>query len=114
MQENDLNVIAGNRRMVIVMTNIIRQADIITRKDHKCWGCTFLFPKGSFMFTLISVDMGKISTCYYCPKCSSYMNDHPYDFEDGIEYGDLLNDEEYKKLLFTDDGRDRRGDPPLP
>jgi hypothetical protein len=54
------------------------------------------------MYTIVSTDSGKIFTTYYCPKCSAYMNDHPHDFEDGIEYGDLLNDEEYAKSLFKD------------
>jgi len=87
------------------MPDFIKQADIITRKDHHCWGCTFLFHKGTFMYTIISTDMGKIFTTYYCPKCQAYMNDHPHDFEDGIEYGDFLNDEEYAKSLFKDDDK---------
>lgn len=85
------------------MTDHVKDMGVITRKDHHCWGCTTLFHKGTFMTAVVSVDMGKIGTVYYCPKCMAYMDNHPDDFYYGVEYGDFLNDEEYKNSLSQED-----------
>jgi hypothetical protein len=86
------------------MVDTIKDMGVIIRKDHHCWGCTILFHKGTFMTAVVSVDMGKIGTCYYCPKCMAYMAEHSEDLDYGVEYGDFLNDEEYKNSLFKDGG----------
>jgi hypothetical protein len=47
-----------------------------------------------------STDVGTIFDTYFCSDCEKYLSDHSWDFEDGIVYGDFLNDEEYKNKLF--------------
>jgi hypothetical protein len=81
-----------------LMSYILKNKLVETRKEHRCWGCEERFQKGSEMRNVVSVDSSReIMSAYYCEKCSDFIDSLPNDeFEDGIGFGDLLNYEEYK------------------
>lgn len=71
-----------------------------TRKPHKCWGCTKEYPAGTEMTYSVSVDQGEFSAAYWCEKCEDFMRTlEPWQLEDGFNFGDLLNFEEYEDEL---------------
>jgi predicted SprT family Zn-dependent metalloprotease len=80
--------------MICLSNKIVR-----TRKDHKCWGCTKLFPKGSLLKKITSVDGGEILTVYYCGECQYELTMiDSRDYQDGILYGELtINKQERER-----------------
>ncbi|MBE3553584.1 MAG: hypothetical protein IMW85_00930 [Thermicanus sp.] len=88
--------------------SIISSEMVKTRKDHYCFGCARKIPKGNKMQRVKSVDMGSISTIYWCEVCQEYWNKH-VDYEDEIGYGDLrFNDTEgWDEVKKSIEGEDR-------
>lgn len=69
---------------------IIRQNEVITRKSHQCFGCARVFPAGSRMESIVTLDDGHISRDYLCPVCKEYWDCYLNPDED-ICLGDLKN-----------------------
>ncbi len=44
-----------------------------TRKEHYCFGCGKVFPKGTEMESHTDADGGSIYTTYLCDKCIEYL-----------------------------------------
>jgi len=75
---------------------IIADKYVLTRKPHKCWGCTLEFPLGTAMQAVTSKDGGEIGTVYWCEKCQSFMNTlDSYYMQVGFAYGELAQDDRY-------------------
>lgn len=69
-----------------------------TRKAHKCWGCKEDIPTGTLTQKVTTVDGGEICTTYWCNRCDKFLSDLPReDLEDGFDFGDLLNYDNYPK-----------------
>lgn len=80
--------------------NIISQKIVKINKDHNCWGCMRLFPKGTEMQSVVAVDCGEINRVYWCDDCQEYINNMDYeDYRNGFSFGELLNDDEYRNKI---------------
>jgi hypothetical protein len=78
---------------------VISEHNVITRKPHHCFGCTREYPVGTKMNYIVNVD-DVISGSYWCEICENYMDKQiPHLYDDGIFYGDLLNEEDYPDRL---------------
>ena len=77
---------------------IISEKIVITRKPHKCWGCGREFPKGSKLQALNNVDGGEICTTYWCNTCQDFWSKFMQDDDEGINMGDLKQDERWEPL----------------
>ena len=76
--------------------------DVITRKEHKCWGCMRLFPPKTKMQCVTSIDAGEIGKAYWCKDCQDYMVGLDYwELADGFCEGDLLNYDDYREQLVA-------------
>ena len=62
------------------MSELISRKAVITRKPHRCWGCTKEFPVKTSMERVTSKDMGKISTGYWCDSCMEIDAEDETDF----------------------------------
>ena len=85
--------------------NFVSTAKVKIRKPRKCWGCTRTFPIGAVMERNTYADGRQISSSYWCSDCQEYISKNPdgdWVDEDGMEFGSLLNDQEYEKRLFVD------------
>jgi thiol-disulfide isomerase/thioredoxin len=78
--------------------NILLDKRVITRKSHHCWGCTKEYPAKTPMQIITNTDRGRIFTSYWCQICMDFMETlEAYQKEDGFDYGDLLNFEDFPK-----------------
>ena len=69
--------------------DFINEQIVVTRKPHKCWGCTTEFPQGSKLVRKTNSDGGEIFSSYWCAKCEEWMAKNYRDVPDGICFGDL-------------------------
>lgn len=75
---------------------ILRSTQVITRKEHNCWGCTVKYPAGTKMEYSVSKDSGVIQGTYWCQGCQSFMNKlNSYDCQDGFSYGEIVEMRQY-------------------
>jgi hypothetical protein len=53
--------------------------------------------QGALMNRVTSVDGGHIQSAYWCKTCDDYLAEHRHDidFDNGFDYGDLLNFDDY-------------------
>ncbi len=71
--------------------NILRQKEVKTRKEHNCFGCTKVLPKGSVVLNLAEEDGGGGVNCsWWCSVCVSWTIENADLMEDGMEYGALM------------------------
>ena len=79
--------------------DIISQKIVKTNKDHKCWGCMRLFPKGILMQSVVSVD-DEISRIYWCDNCQNKLKSlDAIDCQDGFVFGELVTEDYYIEKL---------------
>jgi len=81
--------------------DVINAKTVKTRKEHKCWGCSFEFPKGSRLERVTVASEGSVNTAYWCDVCSGFYK--VIDPLDGIVFGEFLTEyrdewEEYRRL----------------
>ena len=70
--------------------DVIEQKEVKTRKDHYCWGCGVVIPKGYTCSRSVSVDAGKIATSYWCDMCQIVLADlEDWQMQDGFAFGEL-------------------------
>lgn len=65
------------------MGTIFRNSHVVTRRDHLCWGCCIIYPKGSNMLSQAGTDDDGIYTawtCRICQKVSSNLRDADFDY----------------------------------
>jgi len=82
------------------MMDIIDDRRVITRKEHRCWGCRTVIPGGTRVLTVKSVDGGVIGTARWCRLCEWVLAHYDRDidpFGDGIPQG--IIGEEYQEEL---------------
>lgn len=70
---------------------------VITRKEHKCWGCATKFPKGSHLSVNTSFEEGP-KTTYWCDPCAKYWDAYSCEFRDGIYQGDFRGEQHYEEF----------------
>jgi hypothetical protein len=66
------------------------------RKDHRCFGCLEVIPKGTVHHLDVCVDGGQIFSTRMCDACLEYLKDMDYGPDDSFCEGDLrerFNDE---------------------
>ncbi len=77
-----------------------------TRKAHQCWGCAEVFPKGTKMGYVTSVDSGEFSHAYWCDTCGNIISNMTYwETEDGFNLGELK--EEYPEMFEQETTQER-------
>lgn len=77
------------------MPECIREKEVITRKEHKCWGCCKKFPAKTKMFLNTSItENNEILSCYFCEDCKKYIEKEyrSSKYPEGIEYGFCLTE----------------------
>ena len=68
------------------MSYIISHKEIITRKEHKCFGCARKFPRNTKMLREAVKD-DIVFTAYICQTCQEVMNERSGDeFSEGDLY----------------------------
>ncbi len=73
---------------------------VVTRKEHRCWGCGDTFPKGSNLEYTTYVDGGRISSAYWCDTCLKFLDETDFwDEQDEIDIGDLKLDSRYEPFV---------------
>lgn len=85
--------------------NIIETKNVIIRKPHNCWGCKRKFEKGKELLLVKCADNNTVYNIYWCFICDSYIqnNRSELDLDLGIDYGELVeNEEELQKLIEKD------------
>lgn len=60
------------------MSYIVTQKEVITRKEHKCFGCARNFPRNTKMLRETVKD-DIIFTAYLCKTCQEVMNERSGD-----------------------------------
>lgn len=78
--------------------DLIDSKNVVTRKPHSCWGCGEKFAKGSKLTRTTSADGGSVQSVYWCAICDEWWASFGYMDDDGIEFGSLVGDDEWKKL----------------
>ena len=71
---------------------VLDHKTVVTRKEHECWGCGRIFPAGSELKWIQSVDEGQFSELYWCATCREYWLAF-MDYGDEIDIGDLRNND---------------------
>ena len=74
--------------------DILTCKHVITRKEHNCWGCRRLFPKGSLLKFVTAVDQGDFGSVYWCSVCDEILSKRGL-YEDvngdGYDYGEVID-----------------------
>ena len=72
--------------------DILESKDVITKKEHNCFGCGRKFSKGSKLNFTKSVDGGEFSSAYWCKTCQEYW-ERNMKYCDEIGYGELKSED---------------------
>jgi hypothetical protein len=65
----------------------IKDKSVKTRKEHDCWGCMKIFPKGTIMNRQTNSNDGIIESIYWCESCEKLLSTlEPFE---EIGYGDF-------------------------
>lgn len=78
-----------------MMVEIVSSRLVTTRAPHHCWGCKNPSAIGQKMERTVCVDMGCISSIYWCDTCSKFINTLDVYDTDGFEFGELAEMEGY-------------------
>jgi hypothetical protein len=70
----------------------LENKDVITRKEHCCFGCGRKFPKGSKLNFSKTVDGGEFSSAYWCKTCSEYWYKYMSGYDE-IGFGELKSED---------------------
>jgi len=70
---------------------VLRSKVVKTRKNHECFGCCRIMPKGSYLRYSVGVDGGDIQACYVCKVCDEIFKDW---HDDCFFRGDMMDDPE--------------------
>ena len=68
------------------MVELIHTKEVKTRKPHRCFACSELFPAGTKMLLTTNKNEGDIYNLYTCKECEEFMNKHhdlcydPFDY----------------------------------
>ena len=82
------------------MSNYISSKDVVTRKEHQCFSCYRVFPKGTKMNRNTSSDMGTIFTVHSCMTCNTIIESEREDeYPDGYVDGMLRKGQTPEDLL---------------
>lgn len=70
------------------MPNFISSNIVTTRKEHTCYGCRRIFPKGARLQRNTYVEDREIYSLYMCCVCEEYIKQH-YSYQDEYSEGDV-------------------------
>lgn len=69
------------------MTLCLSEKIVKIRKEHECFGCEIIIPKGSIAKASVNID-NTIYTLYFCHECNDFMKNHDSkDYSDDGEIG---------------------------
>lgn len=71
------------------MIEVLEHKRVVTKKEHRCFGCDRKFPKGSNMSAHTEVGDGGICRTYWCDDCTRVWNKY-MGYDDEINSGDLI------------------------
>lgn len=54
----------------------LSRKDVRVKKPHACWGCTRVFPIGSWMTRDVIREGRKLRNQYWCSPCLSWVIEH--------------------------------------
>ena len=77
---------------------ILKNITVTIRKPHLCWGCGITVVPGFKMQYSANINDGEFQACYWCEICDAYFSKHRDNFEDGVYFGDLAYEEDYKQF----------------
>jgi len=88
---------------------ILSHMKVVTRKQHECWGCCEVFPKGTPMHRVVNKD-GRLLTTYWCVPCQDFIDEavkrDRYLADDGFDQGWVRDTkaeiEEWEKRMNSD------------
>lgn len=83
------------------MNTTLKYQEVTIRRPRRCHCCTDLTPKGEDMWYWVGVNDGDFMTSYTCLICESFIKSVKnfwQDFEDGLEYGGILECDGYKEF----------------
>ena len=86
---------------------IISQKTVITRKEHRCFGCGRRIPVGSRMTRITYSTDRVLSTEYWCRVCSEYWRVF-MGYDDEISCGDLARDDDWEVIREEIEGNDEK------
>ena len=67
---------------------VLKNKNVITRKEHTCWGCAEKLSKGTKMNYSVIIYDGDFHADYFCMKCIDVINN--YEIGDNpIYFGEL-------------------------
>ena len=70
---------------------IIKEKIVVTKKDHKCYGCGRTFPKGTDMNSASCKINNMVVRKYFCEGCHHIMTINNLTI-DKFWYGELINE----------------------
>lgn len=80
------------------MCNILfKSKEVLTRKEHLCWGCAEKFPPKSRMVKQDGKYDNEVSTTYWCRMCFAYIKTLS-DTEDGFVFAEFKYEDSYHKF----------------
>lgn len=85
--------------------DILVDKNLVTRKEHSCFGCYRKFPAGTIMHYQKNVYDGVIYGLHTCLTCRELLAFHFYDdfYEQGYAYEDKMsNDEQCTSMTFEE------------
>lgn len=81
------------------MYTSLKQNIVLTRKSHRCLGCSTISPRGTLMEKSDGVYEGSIQTTYFCPPCVAFKEKVDIWGDDGeMSEGDIWEFENYKQF----------------
>jgi len=76
--------------MITLRNDVVR-----VRKEHKCFGCLDVINIGENAIYLVEKDGGNFLISYWCKSCYTYMENNSHYFEDGINDGEMWENDGY-------------------
>lgn len=68
---------------------------VTVRKEHLCWGCQRPILRDAIAHRVVSADVGKAASAYWCPVCDEVMKSLDFTEDDTFAIGELRQNEPY-------------------
>jgi len=71
---------------------------VLTRKEHRCPGCSIKYPLGTEMQKTVGKMDGDFQSTYWCMPCNLFLADKWQECDGEIEDGDCWEYPEYREF----------------
>lgn len=68
--------------------DLLRENKVVTRKEHRCFGCGRKFPKGSKMLFSVYADCGTAYNSYLCETCEEITDQFASENHGYVEFSE--------------------------